>query len=366
MKRLLIAAMVSLGISLGVMATQGVWAWQAPEDCADEDRTVKGNSNSDCKASVPTISHIEYKVVMDYPDCVEGMVIQMPGSLAPEESVRVTILKSNGLNPSELWGKLPRMIRDGDVLVVGKRWGLNSIVEGSGFGNPTTAKPNIAVMAVGSLSNWVERPRTDAVVELVNACLDMVRQEKEDREHQAAVDKAETESAARIAAQQEADRKAEIQAQRDAESQAQIAAQELAAAQESKRRTAATELLKTKTLETQIQHEEVIAGILRDIMRIRLAGQEDRARITQEYLIRAEEAAVSFDEETSETEKRIQAYLDFNAALLERLQEYQDDIEVRLERVRVAIEEQQANIDSLEEDAKAFADVDVESTPEPE
>ena len=31
--------------------------------------------------------------------------------------------------------------------------------------------------------------------------------------------------------------------------------------------------------DAQIEHEEVVAGILREIVRIRLAGQEDRARI---------------------------------------------------------------------------------------
>ena len=155
-----------------------------------------------------------------------------------------------------------------------------------------------------------------------------------------------------IEAQKDADEKAEQQAQRDAESQARIAAQELAAAQESKRRIAATELLKTQTLETQIQHEEVIASILREIVRIRLAGQEDRARITNEYLTRAEATAASFEEETVETETRIQAYLDFNAALLTRLEEYQADIGARLERIKTSIAEQQANIDRLEREAQ--------------
>ena len=196
----------------------------------------------------------------------------------------------------------------------------------------------------------------------------MVRQEKDDREHQAAVEKAEAEAAAQIAAQKDADEKAEQQAQRDAESQARIAAQELEAAQESKRRVSATELIKTQTLETQIQHEEVIAGILREIVRIRLSGQEDRARLTGEYLTRADVASASFEDETSEVEGRIQVYLDFNAALLVRLEEYQADIEARLERTRASIAEQQANIDRLEREAQEGADTGEEegsATPEP-
>ena len=243
------------------------------------------------------------------------------------------------------------------TLAQGKIWDLKSQVGStSAFGNPRQDRLNLRIYANSAFrdSNWVARPRTDAVAELVNACLDLVLQEQQDREHQAAVEKAEAEAAARIAAQNDADEKAEQQAHRDAESQARIATQELAAAQESKRRIAATELLKAQTLETQIEHEEVIAGILREIVRIRLAGQEDRARITNEYMTRAEATAASFEEETVETESRIQTYLDFNAALLTRLEEYQADIGARLERVRANIAEQQARIDALEEDAQSL------------
>ena len=261
---------------------------------------------------------------MVYPECVEEMLIHMPGTTAPEDPPRIYIYED--YRDSFLWeegyGVRGRKIRDGHILVQAKVWNLKSKVGSiSAFGNPTTERPNLRVSTGSSLSNssnsnWVERPRTDAVAELVNACLDLVRQEKEDREHQGAVEKAE--AAAQIAAQKDADEKAEQQAQRDAESQARIAAQELEAAQESKRRVAATELIKTQTLESQIQHEEVIAGILREIVRIRLAGQEDRARLTSEYLTRSEADAASFEDETAEIEGRIQAYLDFNAALLAR------------------------------------------------
>ena len=196
----------------------------------------------------------------------------------------------------------------------------------------------------------------------------LIRRLEDDREHQAAVEKAEVEAAARIESQKDADEKAEQQAQRDAESQARIAAQELAAAQESKRRIAATELLKTQTLETQIEHEEVVADIFREIVRIRLAGHEDRARITNEYMTRAEATAASFEEETVETEGRIQAYLDFNAELLDRLGEYQADIGARLERVRASVAEQQASIDALKEEAQGLVAREEEegATPEPE
>ena len=368
MKYVLAVLIAFIGVTLGVLSSPDVAAWEPPEDCADEDRTIAGNRNSPCKMVVPDISHVEYRVRMAYPVCVEEMLIHMPESTVPEDPPHYYI--SSGRWQHDIWSYSggDRRINDGHIMVTGKRWNLKSKVGStSAFGNPTTERPKLLVMVDDAHSNWVERPRTDAVAELVNACLDLVRQEKEDKEHQAEVEKAEAEAAARIEAQKDADEKAEQQAQRDAESQARIAAQELAAAQESKRRIAATELLKTQTLETQIEHEEVVADILREIVRIRLAGQEDRARITNEYMTRAEATAASFEEETVETESRIQAYLDFNAALLTRLEEYQADIGARLERVRANLAEQQARIDVLEEYARDITLTDEnEATPTPE
>ena len=339
------------------------------------------NRLSPCRGVMPEISHVEHRVRMEYPDCIEEMVFHMPGSEAPDFRLSLEVqYKHRGREYRSLDNWPFDKAYDGHVIFVsGGKWRLNSqIAEASRFGNPTPDNHEIRLIDRGNSGHWfpssplVERPRTDALSELIYACLALVQQEQEDREHAAAVQQAETEAAAHIEAQRDADEKAEIQAQRDAESQARITAQELAAAQESKRRVAATELLKTQTLVTQIQHEEVIAGILRDIVRIRLAGQEDRARITNEYLTRSEATAATFEGETAETETRIQAFLDFNAALLTRLEEYQSDIGARLERVRASIAEQQAEIDRLAEEAQEIAAEDEESPdagdaiPEPE
>ena len=90
-------------------------------------------------------------------------------------------------------------------------------------------------------------------------------------------------------------------------------------------------------------------------MRIRLAGQEDRARLTNEHLARMETSSEEFDVETSEVEARIQQYLDFNAALLTQIEEYQSTLRTRLETLKESIAEQQANIDALEEEARNIA-----------
>ena len=105
----------------------------------------------------------------------------------------------------------------------------------------------------------------------------------------------------------------------------------------------------------EIAHEEVLSGILLDILRIRLAGQEDRARITNWYLTRALEEREAFDDETSEIEARIQQYLDFNASMLAQIAEYQSTLQERLDALNASLAEQQAKIDALEQEARDIA-----------
>ncbi len=337
MKYVLAMLIVALNLTLGFLYSQDVAAWDPPEECADEDREIEGNRNSPCKVVVPEISHVEYRVRMVYPQCVEEMLVHMPGSVAPSGRPPQITIRADTTH--YIWNNDSVhviTIKDGHVQVTGRRWGVTSAINRSSFENiGSQLRVGIPTLPNGWLiySNWVERPRTDAVVELVNACLSQVREET---------------------------------AQREAEAQAFVAAQELAAAQESRRRIAAAELIKTEALQTQIAHEEVIAEILRDIVRIRLAGQEDRARLTSEYLTRAESAAVDFEEETSDIEARIQDYLDFNAELLTRLEDYQADISARLERVQASIDEQQASIDVLEEEAQRLSTEDGTPGPTPE
>ena len=359
--RYVIVALVALLATFSLYSAD-LAAWDPPEECADEDRENPNNRLSPCRRVMPEVSHVEHRVRMEYPVCIEEMVFHMPGSVAPEGRFNeISVATPRGA--LDYWRR--GTIHDGYTTFAGNKWHLtSSVTGGSGFGNPSPSITEIRLKAAYHVdgthlgqtskiySGWLARPRTDALSELIYACLALVQQEQADQEHAAAVEQAETAAAARVAAERDASEKAEQQAQRDADSQARIAAQELAAAQESKRRAAATELVKTQTLSTQIQHEEVIAGILQDIVRIRLAGQEDRARITNEYLTRAEAAATAFAGETAETEARIQAFLDFNAALLTRLEEYQADIGARLARVQASIEEQQADIDRLAEEAR--------------
>ena len=116
------------------------------------------------------------------------------------------------------------------------------------------------------------------------------------------------------------------QASRADNLQATIATQELVSLRASQKRVAETELIKTKTLSAELIHAEAKTVILQDIVRIRLAGTEDRARLLNEHLELIRESSADFDLETSEVETTIQKYIDFNAALLTEINQYYENL----------------------------------------
>ena len=365
--RYIIAVIVGLAIlafSSPVFADDHTW--QRPTECADKDRQVSGNRSTPCKYVLPPLDKVEHKVYMYYPSCREALVFRMPGMKPLPDgfnTVWADIQRFRG-NSKDRDGRSIMSILPEDLTVqidaigyFGYGWGLGDTVYGSAFPKPRTDRPYVRIRLINGekWSNAALYPDTTNTVELVNACLALVAQEKANREHAAEVERQEAVDAARIAAERDAAAKEEEQAQREAESQARIAEQELAAANERRLAIARAEEIRTQTLIDEIALQEVLTAILNDIVRIRLAGQEDRARITNEYLDRARSASADFDLETSEIESRIQAYIDFNAALLVEIAEYQLSIQNRLEGLRASIEEQQAEIDRLESEAREIA-----------
>ena len=156
-------------------------------------------------------------------------------------------------------------------------------------------------------------------------------------------------------AQREAELKAEEQAKREAEQQARIAKLELQTILENKITVADTELIKTQTLAAQLEHEKTIGKLLNEIIRIRLAGEEDRARLTNEYLVAVESSTSAFEGETGEIEDRIQEYIDFNEKLFTSIAEYQASIESRVDDVKASVDEQLQQIEQLQQEAKDLA-----------
>ena len=342
-------------------------AWDPPDTCADEDREIPGNRSTPCRLVLPEITKLEYQITIDYPYCREYMAFSIPGLKSrdllnqDEHGIKVRYMGamtrtwSFGVEQELDW-LVYGQILDGGIISQTRSYRLDSRFEPeSEFGNPDIDYLNVRIGIeiqgeVGDYaiySNWVPRPTTHSKTELLNSCLALVRQEREDRLHKAEQERLQRETEARLKAEADARAKEEEQAKREAETQALIAAQELEAATAARLKIAEVELLRTKTLRTRLQHEEVIAAILNDIVLIRLAGQEDRARITNEHLARLANTTSDLDQQTEEATARINEYIEFNARLLAEIGRYRTELFARLQSTNDAVKAQEAKIEQV-------------------
>ena len=382
-----IIVLLGLLIALAVAPVYGQETeyWEPPTDCDDADREISGNRQSPCKYVSPKLENIYYAVNMYYPYCVEEMSFHLPG-LRPFPA---GLYRSNygvptanftnstgegtgydGNNIAHDYGDLYKyhqavpdhLIFYGFKLELDNAIGSRSRFDESPFGRPEYIYAAVLLPKSTGWSNPALYPDISNWSEQANTCLALLQTEKTNREHAAAVKRQEAEESAKRIAEADAVAKEQEIAIRQAEVEARIAREEIATALANKLTVAKTELIKTEALVAQHKHEEALSEILREIVRIRLAGTEDRARITSEYLERMKANAEVFDTETAEIEARIQQYLDFNDKLMVAISEYQGNLKTRLERLNQDIEIQQAKIDILEQEAKELT---VPPTPTP-
>ncbi len=375
---ILIALLAALAIAPAFAQVTTVWG--PPDECADEHRQIPGNRQSPCNYVMPTIERAEYRIFIEYPYCIEDMTFYSPGFGPLPGRPDGTLPYNRSDNMWEVHflgnyhpgggqqtynaGPFPShntVLQEGALHVLGSRWGLSDRIKPSRFMRLEASTITLSMRIPGNYSGWpvdsnfVDHPDTSNGIQMVNTCLQLVKQEQEDREHAAAVARQEAEEAAKRQAEADAVAREQAQAIRQAEAEARIAQEEIAAALANKLTVAKTELIKTEALVAQHKHEETLTEILQEIVRIRLAGKEDRARITSEYLERMKANAEAFDTETTEIEARIQQYLDFNDKLMVAIGSYHSDLQDRLERLQQDIEIQQAKIDILEQEAREIA-----------
>ena len=382
MKILFIFAIISLSLF-----ASNVYAWEPPLECADENREIQGNRTSPCKLILPDLTKIEYRVRLDYPNCFEELVFHMPGISEPAPVKRNSYRKVDEIyafnsnkeswnNDSEYsylltnWNDLQRIeykIKDGVILIPGDTFTFNSrVMSGSKLNNSWDIQRLYTGLEFRirkeersgsrdyyvSQSNAVLRPGTGSKLSLVNSCLALLAQEKHDQEHAEQLRQEEAAKQAKLLAQRDAELKAEEQAKREAEKQIRIIKIELQTILENKITVADTELIKTQTLAAQLEHDKTIGNLLNEIIKIKLAGDEDRAQLTNEYLVKLEASTFVFEGETGEIETRIQEYIDFNEKLFTSIVEYQANIESRVNNVRAIVDEQLQQIEQLQQEAE--------------
>ncbi len=192
----------------------------------------------------------------------------------------------------------------------------------------------------------------------MNACLDNIqsrldseasmRRIEEERAAQEARLKADAAIAERKAAEDAAVAAAEAEAVKiQAESEATIDAIKLASAKELERKAQETEIARTLALKVSFERKKVIDAVLANIIRIQLAGIEERRALTQTFLEAQVAASDEFKAEVAHYESRISEYDKFNGLLLQHLEEHRVLMERKIEEAQAAEEEQRRRLEDL-------------------
>ena len=192
----------------------------------------------------------------------------------------------------------------------------------------------------------------------MNACLDNIqsrldseasmRRIEEERAAQEARLRADAAIAERKATEDAAVAAAEAEAVKiQAESEANIDAIKLASAQELEQKAHETELARTQALKASFERKKAIDTVLANIIRIRLAGIEERRALTKTFLEAQVAASDEFKAEVAEYESRIAEYDRFNGLLLQHLEEHRALMERKIEEAQAAEEEQRRRLDDL-------------------
>ncbi len=191
----------------------------------------------------------------------------------------------------------------------------------------------------------------NARVDLIYGCLETLRQIKADKEHAAEIAKQEQAQREANRVAMEAAKLEEEQAKREAESQARVNAEKLAAAKASLVRVAEVERIKTQALVDDLATKVLIAEQLELIIKTRLMGTEERAKITNDWLKGRDRAAADFDEQAAAIEARSAEYDEFNKALLSSIEAHRTRVNERLENARRIEAEQIAELERLQKEA---------------
>ena len=354
---------------LGMVTT--TQAWEAPLECADSEREIPGNRSTPCKLVLPEVKSVEYRFTMEYPYCYEEMALYMPGIGEPVGTefgtdywhVDVDFGQRDTQNPDgfdALFIEDYMLIRPGDrdFDFEYTRLTLDSHVRTYGYfenegdlivllqiPSVTSADDVYSPYDTYELIFEIPNPGTfSSRVELANACIALLKQEEEARKQQAKL--------------------AEEQAEREAEAQSLNAKLELQAAVESRLRVTRTELRKTETLVAQLEHEKLVGEILRDIVRIKLTGEEDRAKITNEYLEGIAAVLSDFDEESSAIEASIKRYVGFNDLLLDRIEQYYANVSSRIDLANEIMAAQRERMEQMEQQAEDIRQSIEEAVPQ--
>ena len=152
-----------------------------------------------------------------------------------------------------------------------------------------------------------------------------------------------------LRAKKAAEERAAEKARADAEAKAELQRIELEAAKEIQRKAFETELFKTQALLVQLEQEKPIIAAWNKVVEIRLAGAEERAKITNAFMAEVEANKAAF---VASVQAKVEE--------LRRLQEINDALRAAIEAHNQTILDELAIQQALEEKQKqAVQDLEV-------
>lgn len=350
MKKLLLALTIGL-----LLALTGLVHAEEPIDCAPEDRTIPGNTNSPCNTllHLDKIETVEY-VVMEAEGrdvCYEALTLR-PYNFErdfPEEGFEFTsaATATPGFGDSWYSGRVTRNGSSGFQATGTEEYLMVSL--GSRSHHYVDSPVSLdGVFVPGyffhlSTTHWTARSpwlpvpaEAQRFNQLMNNCLHTVKLRLD----------AEAE-AIRLASEEAQAELAREQALSDELAQAELDQQRLESAQEQLRLAQERELIETRSLQARLERDRIIVGIIQEITEEQMRGNLERSAITNAYLQEIETNYESFSVEIQESYDELQRLEILNQIIMDTITAYGDAINAQIEEAERLESESLEKIDAI-------------------
>ncbi len=181
-----------------------------------------------------------------------------------------------------------------------------------------------------AISPWLPIPaEVNDFSELVFECLENIRREYENQAMQE-----------ELRAKKAAEQRAADKAREDAEAKAELQQIELEAAKQIQQKALETELFTTQALRSQLEQEKLIIAAWNKVVEIRLAGAQERAKITNAFMSEVETDKAAFVASVQTKVEELKRLQELNETLRTAIQAHNQTILDEL-AIQQALEEKQ-------------------------
>ena len=194
------------------------------------------------------------------------------------------------------------------------------------------------IIAMRAETPWLPIPsEVNDFPELVYECLENIRREQENQAKQE-----------ELRAKKAAEQRAADKARADAEAKAELQQIELEAAKQIQQKALETELFTTQALQSQLEQEKLIIAAWNKVVEIRLAGAQERAKITNAFMSEVEADKAAFVTSVQTKVEELRRLQELNETLRTAIQAHNQTILDELAIQQVLEEKQKQAIQDLE------------------